>query len=55
MYMHPVAAYTNIHKLKRTVILTTNEAEIRRLVAQNEPEQIVLNTLSQKYKKGLAE
>jgi hypothetical protein len=39
-------------------ILATLEAEIRRIMVQSQPVQIVLKTLSQKYltqKKGLAE
>jgi hypothetical protein len=31
------------------VILTTPEAEIRRMVVQSQPQQIVPETLSQKY------
>jgi hypothetical protein len=37
------------------VILATQEAEIRRIVVQSQPRQIVFKTLSQKYqtkKKG---
>jgi hypothetical protein len=39
------------------VILATAEAEIRRLIIQSQPKQIVCKTLSQKYptQKGLAE
>jgi hypothetical protein len=31
------------------IILATQEAEIRRIAAQNQPGQIVQETLSQKY------
>jgi hypothetical protein len=39
------------------VILATQEAEIRRLAVQSQPQQIVHKTLSQKnhHKKGLME
>jgi hypothetical protein len=41
------------------VILTTQEAEIRRITVQSQPRQIVLKTLSQEkkknHKKGLVE
>jgi hypothetical protein len=40
-------------------ILATQEAEIRRIMVQSQPRQIVLETLSQKnpthHKKGLVE
>jgi hypothetical protein len=40
-----------------TIILATQEAEIRRISVQSQPGQIVLKTLSQKYltQKGLVE
>jgi hypothetical protein len=41
-----------------SIILATQEAEIRRIVVQSQPWQIVLETLSQKethHKKGLVE
>jgi hypothetical protein len=41
-----------------SIILATQEAEIRRMVVQSQPRQIVLETLSQKktyHKKGLVE
>jgi hypothetical protein len=41
------------------VILTTQEAEIRRIAVQSQPGQVVCKTLSQKkkmlYKKGMVE
>jgi hypothetical protein len=40
------------------IILTTQEAEIRKIAVRGQPRQTVLETLSQKYptqKKGLAE
>jgi hypothetical protein len=40
-----------------TLILATQEAEIRKIVVQSQPRQIVHETLSRKYpsQKGLAE
>jgi hypothetical protein len=40
-----------------SVILPTQEAEIRRIAVQSQPRQIVCKTLSQKtlHKKGLVE
>jgi hypothetical protein len=41
----------------KPVILATQEAVIRKISVQNQPRQIVLKTISQKYsaQKGLAE
>jgi hypothetical protein len=47
--LNKILLFKSRHQWLRPVILATPEAEIRRIVVQSQPQQIVCETLTQKY------